>query len=213
MGTMGRTDQWMKEGRSMSQRLLKMGILAAGALLLWGTAGESGSRHFGGLQRMGTDSDGGLSINIIVREIKVTPIYAHVGDVIQIEMVTEDRDELAYNTTNAEIYANGKIVARKRVTYGYGGEGARIQRETFLWNTRGHKPGEYHIKGEVFVFYDSSPFDNSLEVGQPLVLLPEGAAFPPGVKEGGIAIARDPRYKPAPRSPQDGSGVEGSGGY
>ncbi len=198
----------------MSRRLLALAILAACALLLWEPQAGAGSRPIGGFRHMGMDGDGnGMNVNIIVREVKVSPIHAHVGDVIKIEMVTEDREDVVPNSTDAEIHANGKIVARKLVSYGYGGDGGRIQRETFLWDTRGVKPGEYRIKGKVFVFYDSSPFDNELEVGQPLVLLPEGAEYPPGVKEGGVAIARDPRYKPTARTPQHGGGAEGTGGY
>jgi len=157
--------------------------------------------------------DAGTYVNIIVREVKVTPIRAHVGDAIRIDMVTEDLGDLMPNTTDADIYANGKIVARKLVTFGYGGEGGRIQHHTFYWDTHGYKPGEYHLKGQVFVWIDASPFDNYLDVAQPLVLMPTGTAFPAGEKEGGVAIARDPRYKPAIRSSQDGGATEGMGGY
>lgn len=204
----------MKEGGTVSRRRLALGILAAGALLLWEPHAGAGSRHIGGFRNAGMDADGnGMNVNIIVREVKVAPIYAHVGDVIRIEMVTEDREDLVPNSTDAEIRANGKIVARKLVAYGNGGEGGRIHRETFLWDTRGRNPGEYRIKGQVFVFHDSSPFDNELEVGQPLVLLPQGTALPPDVKDGGMAVARDPRYKPVARTPGQGGGAEGTGGY
>jgi hypothetical protein len=157
--------------------------------------------------------DGGIYLNLAVRELKVAPIYARVGDVIRIEMVVEDVGDLVPGTTDAEIHANGTIVARKPIAYGHGGEGGRIRREIFLWDTRGYPPGEYRMKGEVFVWQDASPFDNSLDVGQPLFLLPEGAALPPGAKEGGVALARDPRYKPAARPPREGDrSTEGTAG-
>lgn len=199
----------------MPRRLWAAGVLSVCALLLWGDLAGGGRRGVGGLRQAGMQGDGNAGyINIIVREIRVTPIHAHVGDVIKIEMVTEDRGDLVPNTVDAKIYAGEKIVASKLVTFGYGGDGERIRRETFLWNTGGFEPGRYRIKGEVFLFTDASPFDNSLEVAQPLVLLPGGAAFPPGVAAGGVGLARDPRYKPAARSPkEDDGGATGTGGY
>jgi hypothetical protein len=161
------------------------------------------------------DGDGnGPNINLIMREVRVTPIHAHVGDGIRVDMLIENRGDLGNDTAKIELLANGKGVASQLYNYGFGGEGERIYRATFHWDTKGVKPGEYKIRGEVFVWYDASPFDNYLDVDQSLVLLPPGMAFPAGEKEGGVAIARDPRYQPASRSLQDGGRTtEGVGGY
>jgi len=160
------------------------------------------------------DGDGGGYVNIIVREVKVAPIRARIGDAITIEMVVEDVGDLAPFNADVDVYANGKVVARKLATYGYGGDGGRIQRHTFRWDTHGCQPGEYRIRGEAFVWNDASPFDNDLAVPQPLILLPPGMPFPGGAKDGGEAIARDPRYKPAARAPaEEATPSPGMGGY
>jgi hypothetical protein len=101
-------------------------------------------------------------------------------------------------------------VASKLFTYGLSGYPGRTYRETLAWDTRDAAPGEYRIRGEVFLWYDASPFDNFLEVEQPLVLLPPGASFPGGEEAGGSALAVDPRYTgPPPRA--DGTAGETDG--
>lgn len=163
---------------------------------------------------MSADGGGGPYINIIVREVRVTPVRAHVGDVIRIEMTVEDQGDLYYGNTNAEILANGKVVARRLVTYGLGGEGGRIRTETYSWDTRGVPPGEYRIEGRVFIWGDASPFDNSLDVKQPLVLEPPGASFPGGQAAGGTAVARDPRFRRGSGfASEPGESGPGAGGY
>jgi hypothetical protein len=183
-----------------------MGVLAACALLLWGDQARGGFRRV-----EAGDGGGGPDINIIMREVRVAPIRAHVGDVIRVDMVVENHGDLGNDIANVELLANGKAVDSKLYNYGFGGEGDRIYRATFYWNTRGVKPGEYKIRGEVFVWYDTSPFDNFLEVSQPLVLLAPGAAFPAGEPGGGSAMTRDPRYKPA-AGPGEEEGAARPGG-
>lgn len=180
---------------------------AALLALVAGTGADALAGHMG---------DGGGShadINIIVREVRVTPVRAHVGDVISVEMVVEDHGDPYYANVPAEILANGKVVARKLVTYGLGGEGGRIKRVALKWDTRGAKPGEYRIEGQVFVWRDSSEFDNSLKVAEPVVLVAPGAPFPNARQGGGTAVAMDPRYKPAPPAASDSPPPPETGGY
>jgi hypothetical protein len=80
-----------------------------------------------------------------------------------------------------------------------------------VWNTQGAPSGEYRIKGEAFVWEDASPFDNSLDVKEPLVLLPAGAALPPGKEDRGTAVAVDPRWSQKPAA--EGSSSGSTGGY
>lgn len=148
-----------------------------------------------------TDSDvggGGAYINLIVREVRVTPIVARVGDVVRIEMAVEAQGDNANDTVPVEIRANGRVVASRMFTYGFEGEPNKVYRLTFLWDTKGVSPGEYLIRGEVFLWYDASEFDNFLDVKEPLVLLPVGAAMPAGKEGGGTAVAVDPRWRPVP---------------
>jgi hypothetical protein len=137
--------------------------------------------------------DGGMNINIIVRQLSFTPAVARVGDTIRIEVVIEDVDE-GYLSIPARILANGKQVASQLFTFGFS-KGNRIYRETFQWNTKGTAPGEYKIKADYFLQQDSSPFDNEMTAAQPLILVPEGAPFPEGKAGGGTATETDPRWK------------------
>jgi hypothetical protein len=122
----------------------------------------------------------GPSVDIIVHEVNVDPMVAHVGDSVLFEMVLEDHGDPVKTTIPIEIKANGKAVASQLLRIASGGEPRKIYRETLEWNTKGVSPGEYWIEGEAFLWEDVSPFDNSLKVKKPLVLLPAGAALPPG---------------------------------
>lgn len=160
----------------------------------------------------GSPGGQGAYVNLIVREVRVTPIRAHVGNVIRIDLAVEAQGDSYYDTTSVEVRANGKVVADKLFTYGFGGTSGKIYRESLTWDTRGARPGEYRIRGEAFLFYDASEFDNFLDVKQPLVLLPAGEAFPAGAEPGGTAVAVDPRW--APGRAGDGSSPPGAtGGY
>jgi hypothetical protein len=58
--------------------------------------------------------------------------------------------------------------------------GKRLYRLSLDRDTRGVPPGEYRIGAEAFVWEDSSPFDNRLDVTQPVVIAPPGGGFPGG---------------------------------
>jgi hypothetical protein len=159
---------------------------------------------------MDSGSDGnGPYVNLIVREVRVTPIVAHAGDMIRIEMVMENRGENANITIPLEIWAGKKVVASRLFTFGWSDPPGKIFHETFYWNTRGASPGEYRIKGEAHVWEDASPFDNWLRVEEPLVLLPAGTALPPGKEDGGTAVVVDPRWSPKPVEDPSSSGSAG----
>jgi hypothetical protein len=135
--------------------------------------------------------DGGANIDLAVRQVTVAPVRAHVGDVVRVEVVVENKDE-GMATSNAELLVNGKAVARQLFTWGLS-PGERLYRLAFVWNTRGVPPGEYRIGAEAFVWGDTSPFDNRLVVGQPVIVAPAGGAFPGGAAAGGSATETDPR--------------------
>lgn len=160
--------------------LLSLGILLFGT----GTAG-AGFR----IIKADFGDDNGLYVDLIVREVRVTPIVAHVGDTIRFEMILENHGDPVDLTIPINIRANGKEVSGKLFSFGFSKEPLKIYRETFQWNTNGMPPGEYRIRGDAFVWGDDDPFDNSLDVKEPLVLLPVGAAFPAGKEDGGTAVA------------------------
>jgi len=141
----------------------------------------------------GNDGGGGdLNIDLAVRQVTVTPVRAHAGDVIHVEVVVENKAE-GLMTTNAELLVNGKTVARQLFTWGVSA-GDRLYRLSFDWDTRGIPPGEYRIGGQAFVWEDTSPFDNRLDVKQPVVIAPAGGGFPGGEAAGGSATETDPRF-------------------
>lgn len=138
--------------------------------------------------------DGGAHVDLVVRKVLVAPVRAHVGDLIRIEMEWEYWGEMTnnyYDTTFAEILANGKTVARKPFVYEFGAQLGDSYRETFLWDTKGMAPGKYRIRGEVPLRLDATPFDNYLVVKEPVVLMPEGASVPAGQGKGGSAAAEN----------------------
>ena len=153
----------------------------------------------GGADMMDGDSDrnGGAEIpDLVVRKVTVTPVRAHVGDVIRIEMEWDfwgDITENAYDTNVAAVRANGKVVASKSYTADFDGvRPGETYRETFLWDTKGMAPGKYRIRGEVPVRIEKTPYDNYLDVKEPILLVPAGSAFPAGKESGGSAVAESP---------------------
>jgi hypothetical protein len=136
--------------------------------------------------------DGNVNIDLAVRQVTVTPVRAHSGDVVHVEVVIENKAE-GMATTNAELLVNGKVVARQLFTWGMSA-GERLYRLSFDWDTRKVPPGEYRIGGQAFVWEDSSPFDNRLDVTQPVVIAPAGGGFPRGEAAGGSATETDPRF-------------------
>lgn len=190
----------------MNARALILALTAFLALPGWDGTARAGR----GFLRADDPGDGDAYINLIVRVLMVSPIRAHVGDVISFDMIIENQSDASYETTTVKVLANGRRVASRLFTYGFTGEPGKIHREAFAWDTRGAAPGEYRIRGEVFLWHDASPFDNSLEVEQPLVLLPRGTPFPESEEAGGSAMAVDPRYKgPLPQA--GGSAAEAHG--
>jgi len=181
-------------------------LLEAAACILLLAGGDARAGRL--FTAMGDDGGGGgIAINLIVREVKVSPVWAHVGDKIRIDAVIENRGEGA-GTITARVYANRKSVASRLFTYDPADGPSALYRESFVWDTTGVAPGEYRIRAEVFDWNDSSPFDNDLAVKEPVTLLPAGAGFPAGQSGGGEAIAVDPRWRPA--QPSLGSGSRNS---
>jgi len=158
-------------------------------LLLLAQQAESGMRLVSSL------GDGGAHVDLVVRKITASPARAHVGDTIRIEMAWEYWGEITnnyYDTTFAQVSANGKLVARKPFVYNFGAQLGDEYRETFLWDTKGMSPGEYRIRGEVPLRLDATPYDNFLVVKEPVILVPEGAPFPSGEESGGTVAAKNP---------------------
>lgn len=187
------------------KRLAVFSGVAACLLLIAGGEARAGRL----LTAMGEDGGGGVSINLIVREVKVSPVWAHVGDKIRIDAVIENRGEGA-GTITARVYANGKSVASRLFTYDPADGPGALYRESFIWDTKDVAPGQYRIRAEAFDWNDSSPFDNDLAVKEPVTLLPAGTAFPAGQPGGGEAVAADPRWRP--ERPPPGSGSRNSPG-
>ncbi|HEX7523431.1 MAG TPA: hypothetical protein VF357_04460 [Candidatus Deferrimicrobium sp.] len=141
------------------------------------------------------DMDGGgsdMNIDLAVRQVTVTPVRAHVGDVVHVDVVIENKAE-GSRTTSAELLVNGKVVGSQLFTWGKS-SGERLYRLSFDWDTRRVTPGEYRIGAQAFVWEDSSPFDNRLDVTQPVVIAPVDAGFPGGEAAGGSATETDPRF-------------------
>jgi hypothetical protein len=152
------------------------------------SGGRSGSVRHAGSMSGGADANK----DIAIRQVTVTPARVHVGDTVRVDVVIENKAD-GYETLPLKISANGKVVGQKLFTFGFS-PADRIYRETFVWPTRGLPPGEYRIRAEAFVWEDSSPFDNFLEVKQAVLLAAPGAPFPDGAESGGSATETDPRF-------------------
>ena len=175
-------------------RIRASGFMLASMLFLLLFAREAESNR---LFVSGGSGDVDSHIDIFVKEVKVSPIRAHVGEVIRIDMrwvYWGDISNREYQTTTAEIRANGKVVASIPFVYDYGASLGDEYVHTWFWDTRGFPPGEYKIRGEVFLWRDVTPYDNFLVVKEPVVLLAPGANFPEGQESGGTGVARNPSY-------------------
>ncbi len=144
-----------------------------------------------------SDENGGADMpDLVVRKVTVTPVRAHVGDVIRIEMEWDfwgDITENYYDTNTATVRANGKVIASKSYTADFDGvRPGETYRETFLWDTKGMAPGKYHIRGAVPLLIEKTPYDNYLDVKEPVLLVPVGESFPVGKERGGSAVAESP---------------------
>lgn len=171
-------------------RALRVAIGVLAAVVLHGGAIYAGTA--GTVLPAGFDGGGGGNKDIAVRQVTVTPVRAHVGDAVRVDVVIENRDD-GYETVPLKIYANGKEVAWKLFTFGWT-PAERIYRETLTWSTQGVSPGEYRIRAEAFVWGDSSPSDNFLEVKEAVILSAPGTPFPDGAPSGGSATETDPRF-------------------
>ncbi|MGB7630730.1 MAG: hypothetical protein WBM29_06555 [Candidatus Deferrimicrobium sp.] len=166
-------------------------VVLATIAVPWGVAfgGTAGSI-------MLADEDGGgggdMNIDLAVRQVTVSPVRVHVGDIVHVDVVIENKAE-GSRTTPAELLVNGKVVASQLFTWGLS-SGERLYRLSFDWDTRKVPPGEYRIGARAFVWEDTSPFDNRLDVTQPVVVAHPGGGFPGGEAAGGSATETDPRF-------------------
>ena len=176
----------------MAGRIRKKSVLFVAFFLLLFLARPAGSNMMDGEK----DGDGGEEIpDLVVRNVTVTPVRAHVGDVVRIDMEWDywgDITKNYYDTNFAMVRANGKVVATKKYTSYFGVRPGEVKRETFLWDTAGMASGTYHIRGEVPLDLDKTPYDNYLDLKEPLLLIPAGESFPAGEEPGGSAVAKDP---------------------
>jgi hypothetical protein len=178
------------------RRIQVSGYLLVPALFLLLVSRQAESNKL--LVSAGGNGGEGAHVDIFVREVKVSPVRAHVGDVIRIDMqwvYWGDISNRYYETTKAEIRANGKVVASSPFVYDYGASLGDEYVHTYFWDTRGFLPGEYRIRGEVFLWLDATPYDNFLVVKEPVILLAPGAEFPEGQEAGGAGVARNPSFK------------------
>jgi hypothetical protein len=175
-------------------RIRASGFLSASVFFLLLVARQAEAN---GLLGMGGGGGEDEYADIIVKEVTVSPTRAHVGDVIRIDMRWMYWGELMnrhYETTNAEIKANGKVVASSPFVYDYGAKPGDEYAHTYLWDTRDIPPGKYRIRGEVFLWHDATPYDNFLDVKEPVILLAPGTEFPKGQEAGGTAVAGNPSW-------------------
>lgn len=179
--------------------LLLLLLLAPPAVpgILLGSAGDGGGAH----------------VDLVVRKVTVAPIRARSGEPVSIEVVWMYWGDLVnnyYESTSANVLANGKVVGSVPFSYEFGAGLGDEYRHTFVWDTGGMAPGRYRIRAEVPLRLDATPYDNFLDVKEPLVLLPAGAAFPAGEESGGSGVAENPfwldRKRPAnpPRETRPG---------
>ena len=167
--------------------------LAVGVLV---TIAVPGGAVFGGtiepVLLADMDGGGGVNVDLAVRQVTVAPVRAHSGDVVHVDVVIEYKGE-GSRTTTAELLANGKVVASQLFTWGMS-PGDRLYRLSFDWVTRGVSPGEYRIRARAFIWEDTSPFDNRLDVTLPVRIAPAGGGFPGGEAAGGSVTETDPRF-------------------
>ncbi len=171
----------------MPEPVRKAIILFAPLVLLLGLPPLADSRMAG---RRFEREWGRDAVDLVVRKVAVAPIRAHVGDTIRIEMEWDHWGHITdYQTIVATIRANGKAVASQKYPSGFGVRPGEVKREVFLWNTKGTAPGKYRIRGEVPLKYDPTPYNNYLDVKEPVLLIAEGESFPAGQEGGGEAAA------------------------
>jgi hypothetical protein len=180
----------MRKAKALS--ILVAAALAVGHSSLAAEA-FAGGRHAIRLAEMEMGDGGGRSVDLVVWKVTVTPVRAHVGDVIDVDVWIDNRED-GSDTTWAQLYAGKKVVAKQMFRWGTPGMDRAI-RLSMKWDTAGMAPGEYRVKVEAYVPEDNSPFDNDLAAPQPVILVAPGEGFPGGAQQGGSATEIDPRYK------------------
>jgi len=173
-----------------SIRVLRIAVAVLATVAVPGGAVSAGTAET--VLLASEDGGGDMNIDLAVRQVTVSPVRAHAGDVVHVDVVIENKAE-GMKTTNAELLVNGKAVARQLFTWGLS-VGERLYRLSFDWDTRGIPPGEYRVGAQAFVWEDTSPSDNRLDVAQPVVIAPAGGGFPGGEAAGGSATETDPRF-------------------
>ena len=173
-----------------SIRVLRIAVAVLATVAVPGGAVSAGTAET--VLLASEDGGGDMNIDLAVRQVTVSPVRAHAGDVVHVDVVIENKAE-GMKTTNAELLVNGKVVMRQLFSWGMS-PGDRIHRMSFDWDTRGVRPGEYRIGAQAFVWEDTSPSDNRLDVAQPVVIAPAGGGFPGGEAAGGSATETDPRF-------------------
>lgn len=176
----------------VSGRMVLLAIAVFATVAVPGGAASGGTAEPVLLADQEGGDGAGMNIDLAVRQVTVAPVRIHAGDVIRVDVVIENKDE-GMRTTNAELLVNGKAVASQLFTWGMS-PGERLHRLSFDWDTRGVPPGEYRIGAQAFVWEDTSPFDNRLDVTQPVLIAPAGGGFPGGESAGGSATETDPRF-------------------
>ena len=132
-------------------RVNRTSMMLAGLLLaVFGAPGNAVSAGPGKAIRLAEMDGGGSDVNIdlAVRQVTVAPVRAYVGDKIHVEMLVENKAE-GKDTSNADLYANGKRVGRQLFSWG-DSPGERLYRLSFDWDTRDLPPGEYQDPGRSF---------------------------------------------------------------
>ena len=119
-------------------------ILLSLGILLFGTSTTNAGFR---IIKVDFGDDNGTWVDLIVREVRVTPVVAHVGDTIRFEMVLENHGDPVNLTIPISILANGKEVSSKLFTTDFSLEPGKIYRETFQWDTSGGAAGRIPDSG------------------------------------------------------------------
>lgn len=151
-----------------------------------------------GLLHGSMGDNGGANVDLVVTKVTVTPVRARSGDPVRIEVTWMYWGDLISNyheSTSVNVLANGKVVVTMPYSYEFGARLGDEHRHTFEWDTTGMSPGQYRIRAEIPLRVDATPYDNYLDVKEPLVLLPAGEPVPAGPESERSAVAENPAWK------------------